>query len=83
MIDRDLLRILACPETGDELQLVSEAVIEQINVNIKKGNVVNKSGKKVDQSIDAGLMRISDSKSLYPVRGGIPILLVEERIAIE
>ena len=39
-------------------------------------------GKKIEKALDGGLLR-QDGKVLYPVRGGIPIMLIDEAILIE
>lgn len=83
MIDPDLLNILACPETGQELEIAGTDIVDKINRKISEGKAINKAGKKVTVRIDGGLLRKGDRSVLYPIREGIPILLIEERIALE
>lgn len=81
VIDKDLLEILACPETHQPLCLAEEAVVEGVNARIASGDCTNVGGAKVEQPIQGGLVR-EDGKILYPVRESIPVLLVDEGIAL-
>ncbi len=82
MIDRQLLDILACPETREAVSLADEALIESLNRKIEAGELVNRAGEKVTQSIDGGLVR-EDGRYLYAIRDGIPVMLVEQGIPLE
>jgi len=83
MIDPTLLSILVCPETKKNLVLADAKLVQKINEDIKKGKVTNRSRQKVLKEIDGGLFREGDGRFLYPIRNGIPILLVEELISVE
>lgn len=82
MISPDLLEILCCPETKEDLQLIDSKGVDQINQAIKAGNVKNRAGHKVDEPISGGLLR-KDGKFLYPIREDIPIMLIDEAIPME
>jgi len=82
MIDKNLLNILACPETQQDLSLADKVLVEKVNAAITQGKVVNRAGIKVTEAIDEGLLR-QDGEVLYPVRGQIPVLLVEEGISLK
>ena len=82
MIDKQLLSILACPETKKNLVLADDKIIAKVNAAIAQGNVRNRSKEKISDKIDGGLFREGDNKSLYPIKNGIPILLVEELMDI-
>lgn len=81
-IDKDLLAILCCPETKQEVNLADEALIRRVNEAIKQGSLKNKAKKPVAESLDGGLIR-ADRKILYPIREDIPVMLIEEGIPLE
>ena len=79
MIDKELLDILCCPETKQDVTYVDGDTIQKINKKIKSGEVTNRGGEKVTEPIDAGLLR-EDKEYLYPIRQDIPIMLIDEGI---
>jgi uncharacterized protein YbaR (Trm112 family) len=81
MIDKELLDILACPETKEPVQLADQALIDQLNARIERGEVCNRHGKKVEKKLDGGLVR-ADGAYLYPIDDGIPIMLIDEAIPL-
>ena len=81
MIDPDLLKILCCPETHQELRLAEPAVIETLNGQIAAGTLTNRGNKVVNEKIEGGLIR-ADGKLLYPIRRNLPIMLVDEGIPL-
>ncbi|MEQ9619942.1 MAG: Trm112 family protein [Deltaproteobacteria bacterium] len=83
MINKDLLEIIVCPETRQELVLAEPEVVEKINLLIEKGELLNRSKQKITERIDAGLVQKDDRKYLYPVRDDIPILLKDESISLD
>ena len=58
-----------------------EALVESVNRAIRDGSLKAPAGGDSAGVLDGGLVR-EDGKFLYPVRNGIPIMLVEERIAV-
>jgi uncharacterized protein len=78
-IDPELLGILCCPETHQPLAVASPQLVEQINQRIRAGQVIAKTGRKVTEPIQGGLLR-QDRQVLYPIRHHIPILLLEEAL---
>ena len=81
IIDKDLLAILCCPETKQEVSLLDSPTLNQLNVEIEKGELQNKAGHPVKEKLDGGLIR-NDGKVVYPIRDQIPIMLIEEGIVI-
>jgi len=82
MVDQELLDILVCPENKSAVKLVAQDVIDRVNGAIKAGGLKNRAGEKVEEAIDAGLLR-ADGKFLYPIREDIPIMLIDEAIPME
>ena len=81
MIDPDLLKILACPETHQPLSEADAELVERVNARIAAGDCRNAGGGKVEDPIEGGLVR-EDGKIVYPVRESIPVLLVDEGIPV-
>jgi uncharacterized protein YbaR (Trm112 family) len=81
MIAKDLLDILCCPETKEDVALADPSLIETINAKIAAGTIRNRAGKPVTEKIDGGLLR-KDGKYLYPIREDIPIMLIDEALPI-
>lgn len=81
MIDKDLLAILACPETRQPLAEANAEQLKRLNERIAAGQVKNVGGAAVKQALAGGLVR-QDGKIVYPVRDEIPVLLVDEGIAL-
>ena len=77
MISQDLLEILCCPETKENVALVDASLIAKINGKISSGGVKNREGQSVTEKIDGGLLR-KDGKYIYPIREDIPIMLIGE-----
>jgi len=81
MIDADLLKILCCPETHQDVQLAEAAVVDKLNGQIAAGVLKNRAGQPVQERIEGGLIR-ADGKFLYPIRHNIPVMLVDEGIPL-
>ncbi len=81
MIAPDLLKILCCPETHQEVRLVDQSVLDKLNGQIAAGTLKNRAGQPVQEKIEEGLIR-ADGKFLYPVRRNIPVMLVDEAIPV-
>ena len=81
MIDPELLKIMCCPETHQELRLAESAVIEKLNGQIAAGSLANRAGQPVKEAIEGGLIR-ADDKLLYTIRRNIPVMLVDEGIPL-
>ncbi len=77
MLSAELLSILRCPETLQSLSLAPADVL----VRVAREQLLDCSGNPVALPLEAGLRR-EDGALLYPIRSGIPILLVEEAIPL-
>jgi uncharacterized protein YbaR (Trm112 family) len=82
MIDAELLKILCCPETHQELRVADSALVEKLNQQAVAGTLKNRAGQPVKEKLDGGLVR-ADGKFLYPIRKDIPVMLVDEAIPLE
>ena len=83
MISEDLLKVIACPETKQDLVVAEDEIVQKINDLIESGELLNRSKQKVTEKIDSGLIQKEDKKYLYPIRDEIPILLIDESISLE
>jgi len=81
VIDKDLLKILACPETHQPLAEASEEVLAALNARIAAEEVKNVGGEVVKETLVAGLVR-EDGAIVYPIRDEIPVLLIGEGIPL-
>lgn len=81
MIDPELLKIMCCPETHQNIAPAEPTLIEKLNHQINAGQLRNRAGHPVREKIDGGLVR-SDRKFLYPIRQDIPIMLIDEAIPL-
>ena len=81
MLDDELLALLVCPETHQDVVLATPAEIALLNEAIRQGRVRTAAGNPVDQPVEEALIR-KDRAVAYPVRDGIPVMLVAEGLAI-
>jgi uncharacterized protein YbaR (Trm112 family) len=81
-LDKDLLEILACPETKEPVALADADLVARVNTAIEAGGVKSRDGQVVTRVMDAALLR-QDGKVVYPVRSGIPIMLIDESILVD
>ena len=79
---QDLLNVLCCPETRQPLQIADAKLVGELNQKIKDGQVRNRGGKPITETMEAGLIR-EDGKYIYPVRNKIPVMLVDEAIPLQ
>ena len=82
MVDPELLEILVCPENKTPVALADDALVAKINTAIEAGTLKNRGGELVDAKVDGGLVR-EDQVYVYPIRDDIPIMLIDEAIALE
>ena len=81
MVDPELLKLLCCPETHQGLRLARAELLQQLNQKIAVGNLQNRGGRPVSEKLAEALLR-EDGKVLYPIRNGIPVMLVDDGILL-
>jgi len=78
-IDKDLVDILRCVENGQSLRLADQQTLDSLNEKIRQGALAERSGGKVDEPLQACLVR-EDNKLCYPVRNDIPLMILSKAI---
>jgi len=81
MTPSPLHTILCCPDDKSALTLARPEQIKKLNEEISKGKLKTRNAKPVTDPIEAGLIR-ADKKYLYPIKNNIPVMLIEEAIAL-
>ena len=81
-MDKRLLNILRCPVTHKGLSLARPELLGRVNAAIDAGQVHNREGSAVAGQLDEALIT-DDSKLLYPIAEGIPVLLEGESISLD
>ena len=77
MVDQELLQLLACPASGQPLREADAALLARVNERVARGEQPNVGGAPVSEPLSEALVR-EDGRVLYPVRDGIPLLLIDE-----
>lgn len=81
MISASLLKILVCPENKMSLEWADPSLLADLNRKIQLKQVFTKKGVLVTIPLEGGLLR-KDRAVLYPIRNQIPMLLIDESIAL-
>lgn len=81
MVPGECLPMLCCPETKQSLSVADASLVKRINEKIMRHEINTRGGDGIAQKIEAGLVR-ADRHYLYPVRGDISILLIDEAIPL-
>jgi uncharacterized protein len=80
MLDPELLALLVCPETHQDLAEAGPDAVARLNEAIRQGAVRTAAGEGA-LPVDGALIR-ADRLIAYPVRDDIPIMLIAEGLAI-
>jgi uncharacterized protein YbaR (Trm112 family) len=79
MLNPELLAILVCPATHQDVSLASAGEIAQLNDAIGRGQMRTVGGEVVDRPVEGALIR-ADRAVAYPVRDDIPVMLVADAL---
>jgi len=80
-VDPALLAILRCPESLQPLRLADGPAAQRLLQQARQGVLKNLQGSKVEADFEAVLLR-EDGKRAYLVRDGIPVMLIDEAVAL-
>lgn len=78
-VDGKLLEILCCPVSRTPLTRLEASRLERLNREIEAGKARFVGGEAVESPLQEALVT-EDSKVIYPVNEGIPVLLEERGI---
>lgn len=81
MITEELLALLRCPQTMQPLSPASVEQLSQVEAARAAGTLRDRAGKPVQEPIYGGLVR-ADGKLFFPIRDGIPVLLLDEALPL-
>ena len=81
-MEKRLLNILRCPVTQKGLSLARRDTLSRVNKAIESGALSNRDGTTLTEALGEALVT-DDSKILYPIANGIPVLLEGESISLE
>ena len=81
-MEKRLLNILRCPVTHKGLSLARRDTLGRLNEAIADGQVSNHDGVAIAEPLSEALVT-DDDKLLYPIIGGIPVLLEGESIRMD
>lgn len=77
-----LLERLRCPETYQPLSPLTAAQLTLVNDAVAAGTLTDLAGGAVTTALEAGLLR-EDSALIFPIRDGLPSLLMDQAIAAD
>jgi uncharacterized protein YbaR (Trm112 family) len=80
MLSAELLDVLCCPADRSSIRLATPEEVATINERIARG-VRNNGGAIVEGTVDGALIR-ADGTYAYPIREGIPVMLIDEAIPL-
>ena len=81
MLNNDLLDLLVCPETKQDLSLANESSVEHLNEKIDARELRFVNDSLIEENLDGLLVR-SDGLIGYGIFENIPNLLIAEGISL-
>ena len=80
-VDPELLAILRCPESLQPVRLAEDTLLRRLQDQARQSTLKNLQGAQVEADFEALLLR-EDGKRAYLVRDGIPVMLIDEAVAL-
>ena len=80
-LHKDLLEFVACPLTHQAVREAEPATLARVNAKIASGACTNAGGEKVSELLTEALVTV-DGQRLYPIREGIPVMLIDESLLL-
>jgi uncharacterized protein YbaR (Trm112 family) len=78
----ELLALLVCPETHQDVALASAAELAALNDAIQRGEVRNRAGLPIAAPLEAALIRV-DRAVAYPIVEDFPVMLIPEALDLQ
>ena len=67
-ISQDLLEILCCPETKEDVNLITDEEVNRINQAIEEGKVKRRSGEAEKEKINGEIFNVGSNSENYTVK---------------
>lgn len=77
----EILDLIRCPEKRVPLRPATEDELRLLNERIRSGTCRNRGGETVTEELAEALVREGGDVA-YPIRDGIPILIIEEGLPL-
>ncbi|MEM9587942.1 MAG: Trm112 family protein [Planctomycetota bacterium] len=82
MIEPELIDLMQCPLSKGKLTLAPAEMVAKINDLIDSGDARDHLDQSVTDPIEGGLLS-EEASLVYPIREGIPTLIVDEAIRVK
>lgn len=80
--NQELLDLLADPETHEALSLASSEELSALKQALREGRAKRRNGVQVSEELDGALLS-QGRRVAYLIEGGIPNLLIDERVELD
>ena len=80
-MDQEFLNVLRCPKTQLPMELMAAEDLAQLNRAISEGKIKQVDGAVVKKPLAEALIT-RDRKTAYRIDDGIPILVIEQGLAL-